>query len=263
MAPEDAWKSAIELYSGRGASWSMWSYKSTFNGGQTSWGVYNPNGQITAKPTLTNDSVLTISNDWAAWTTTRAFALNPSHRRTLSMPVAKDDVYVLSNGPSLSLPAPGVLANDTHLNLGGAGISLQAIKMADPLHGTLNLATNGAFTYTAAPGYFGADSFRYKVWDGRIDSVRIATVTLAPPVSQTNAIIRTTLAGDGSLNLVIAGTPGARYYLETTTDLSPPVAWSPVPNSTNILTNPLGLWLFSWPPDNTSNTRYFRSVVDP
>ena len=38
--------------------------------------------------------------------------------------------------------------------------------MADPGHGTLSVNASGAFVYTPAPNYFGADSFTYSVSDG-------------------------------------------------------------------------------------------------
>ena len=208
MAPEEAWKYAIERYSTNGAGWQMWAYKSTYTGGTTSWGVYNPNGSVTAVPNIESNSSTSISNKWAQWTTANAFALNPSHRRTLAMPVAKDDAYTLDAGAVLIVVAPGVLSNDTHLNLGGAGIQLQAWKMSDPAHGSVVLNTNGSFAYTANTGYSGTDAFRYKVWDGRLDSVRVATVSVQvlsnPP--PTIAQIRVESRADGTG--VIVSSPG-------------------------------------------------------
>ncbi len=192
MAPEEAWKYAIERYSTSGLGWQMWAYKSTFTGGITSWGIYNPNGTVTAIPNIENNSSSQIRSKWAAWTTAGAFTLNQSHKRTMAMPVAKDDAYTLDVGAVLTVAAAqGVLSNDTHLNLGGAGIQLQAVKMSNPANGTVSLVSNGSFVYTASPGFSGLDSFRYKVWDGRIDSVRNATVSIqvvsnsaAGPVTQ-------------------------------------------------------------------------------
>ena len=60
-------------------------------------------------------------------------------------PVAADDgPYATPEGSELTLPAPGVLANDTDAD----GDTLTASKVTDPAHGMLALAADGSFTYT-------------------------------------------------------------------------------------------------------------------
>jgi len=71
---------------------------------------------------------------------------------------AHDDSYVVLQGQALSIGAAlGVLANDDVS--AGATVSLRA----GPLHGTLQLAANGGFSYTPAAGFSGIDSFAYRV----------------------------------------------------------------------------------------------------
>ncbi|HEX2751285.1 MAG TPA: Ig-like domain-containing protein, partial [Verrucomicrobiales bacterium] len=53
----------------------------------------------------------------------------------------------------------GVLSNDSDLD----GDVLTAQVASGPGHGTLALQAGGGFTYTPAPGFFGTDTFRYKV----------------------------------------------------------------------------------------------------
>jgi hypothetical protein len=55
------------------------------------------------------------------------------------------------------VPAPGVLKND--LDLSG---STTAILTANPTHGTVNLRSDGGFTYEPDAGYLGTDVFRYR-----------------------------------------------------------------------------------------------------
>ena len=211
LGPEAAWKYAVETYSDSGMGWMMWAYKSTFNNGTTSWGVYNPNGSVTAVPNIQNNTSSSISSKWSQWTTAGGFSLNESHKRTLSMPVANDDAYALGNGNVLAVSAGGVLDNDTHMNLAGAGIQLEAVKMSEPANGALVLNSDGSFTYTANGGFQGTDTFRYKVWDGRIDSVRNATVsinvmtnTVAGPATQ---LIWATQPGQATNGLPFAQQP--------------------------------------------------------
>ncbi|MEO8974409.1 MAG: PASTA domain-containing protein, partial [Casimicrobiaceae bacterium] len=61
-------------------------------------------------------------------------------------PVANDDAYSVHLGETLSVAAPGVLANDVD----PAGGSLRAHKLTDPGKGTLNaFNADGSFNYTA------------------------------------------------------------------------------------------------------------------
>jgi hypothetical protein len=130
------------------------------------------------------------------------------------MPVANDDAYTLDSNTVLNIPAPGVLGNDTHLNLGGPGIQLQAWKVADPAHGSVDLNTNGSFTYTANTGFSGTDAFRYKVLDGRLDSVRVATVSIQV-VGQATRLLWAAQPG-----LATNGWPFAQQPVLTTADES-------------------------------------------
>jgi VCBS repeat-containing protein len=54
---------------------------------------------------------------------------------------------------------------------------LTAVPVSNPRHGSLNLNTDGSFTYTPQPNFTGSDSFTYKANDGTADS-NIATVTI-------------------------------------------------------------------------------------
>ncbi|QEH32027.1 hypothetical protein OJF2_04960 [Aquisphaera giovannonii] len=73
-------------------------------------------------------------------------------------PVAVGDSFSVNENASLTISAPGVLANDTQNN----GLPLGAVLVSGPSHGTLSLNSNGSFTYTPAANYFGADSFTYQ-----------------------------------------------------------------------------------------------------
>ena len=93
-------------------------------------------------------------------------------------PLANADAYSTAYATGLSVPASGLLGNDTDAD----GNALSASALTQPAHGTLALAADGAFTYTPAVGFSGVDSFTYRVSDGT-DSSAPATVwiTVAPP----------------------------------------------------------------------------------
>lgn len=118
-------------------------------------------------------------------------------------PVATADSYVTSEDVSLTIPAKGVLANDSDIE----GDSLTAILVSGPAHGTVVLNSDGSFTYTPAANYNGTDSFTYKANDGVADS-STATVTLeitavndAPTATSDNY----TIAEDTTLSVAASG----------------------------------------------------------
>ncbi len=93
-------------------------------------------------------------------------------------PTAVDDSYTLNErtsnaDPGTTIPAPGVLVNDTIPNNGVVALNV----VNSPIHGSLTLNPDGSFTYTPFTNYFGTDSFTYFVTDGGLNS-NIAKVTL-------------------------------------------------------------------------------------
>jgi uncharacterized repeat protein (TIGR01451 family) len=88
-------------------------------------------------------------------------------------PVANNDSYTTPKNVTLNVSAPGVLGNDADAETN----ALTAALVANVTHGTLNLSTNGGFTYTPSNNYVGPDSFSYRASDGLSNSA-IATVSL-------------------------------------------------------------------------------------
>ncbi|MCA1684057.1 MAG: cadherin-like domain-containing protein, partial [Actinobacteria bacterium] len=137
-------------------------------------------------------------------------------------PVAANDAYSAEKGTTLTVAAPGVLANDTDPE-GGPLTASQVTPIpfpaggggdwtfpGDPTHGTLTLNSDGSFTYAPYPGYTGPDSFRYQAQDQRGNSAT-ATVTIQvnPPAVNTPPVARddayTANWQDAALNV---GPPG-------------------------------------------------------
>jgi hypothetical protein len=77
-------------------------------------------------------------------------------------PVGTPDHYAVATGDTLSIAAPGFLANDIDLD----GEALTAVSIQDNVdHGVLAAFANGSFTYTPTPGFVGTDSFAYRMRD--------------------------------------------------------------------------------------------------
>lgn len=123
---------------------------------------------------------------------------------TLSKPVANDDAYTLDQDTILEVVAPGILQNDQKVTgkEGRNRSQLSAQLVADVAHGSLNLSSDGHFTYLPDSGFSGDDSFAYNVYDGFAVS-GLATVSLT--VADVN--VAPTIAGEpNSIAL-----PGAEY----------------------------------------------------
>ncbi|SPE48882.1 conserved hypothetical protein [Verrucomicrobia bacterium] len=93
-----------------------------------------------------------------------------------SPPVANNDSYIYTPNEPFTIPAPGVLANDTVAD----GDALSAVLVNGPLYGSLNLSSTGGFTYTPPTNFSGPDAFTYVAVDGTVTSA-VATVTLSDP----------------------------------------------------------------------------------
>lgn len=79
-------------------------------------------------------------------------------------PTATVDWYADTAGKTLSVSAPGVLANDLEPT---PGQSLAGGKVVvPPASGTVQLLPSGSFTYTPAAGFSGTDSFAYQLVGG-------------------------------------------------------------------------------------------------
>ena len=83
-------------------------------------------------------------------------------------PVAVNDSYIVDANKVLTVPARGVLTNDTDVDTLNPVVALRVLSpgtFATP-HGTVVLNANGSFVYTPVNGYSGSDTFTYKADDG-------------------------------------------------------------------------------------------------
>ena len=134
-----------------------------------------------------------------------------------SPPTASDDGYTTDEDTPLTVPAPGVLDNDTDPD----GDPLTAELVGGPSHGSLSLNADGSFTYTPDPNYNGLDSFTYLARDD--GGLASATATVHLTVNAVNDVptIVVTAAGtcgsgvSGSMGLTVADveTPAASLTL--------------------------------------------------
>lgn len=93
-------------------------------------------------------------------------------------PTAATDAYATPAGTTLTVSAPGVLSNDADED--GDMLTVQTPTISGPANGTLNLASDGSFTYDPDPAFVGTDAFTYRVGDGTgLTADAVVTITVS------------------------------------------------------------------------------------
>ena len=96
-----------------------------------------------------------------------------------SPPTAVPDAYRVDEDAVLTVPAPGVLANDTDPD---PGDTRTAAAVNGPSHGRLTLQADGSLTYMPDANFNGADTFGYRAKDasGALSDEVAVTFTVTP-----------------------------------------------------------------------------------
>ncbi|QIL72458.1 IPTL-CTERM sorting domain-containing protein [Diaphorobacter sp. HDW4B] len=116
---------------------------------------------------------------------------------TPGKPVGGGDSYKTKSGETLTISAPGVLANDT----GPVGAKLTASVVTPPANGTLTLNADGSFVYTPKAKFEGTDTFTYIA---SYDSSKSARTKAAPMVDSDPVTVTITVS---STTPVVTATP--------------------------------------------------------
>jgi large repetitive protein len=162
--------------------------------------VYTPPANFNGPTTLT-----IRSRDWSYVTQvpedldTVTITVTPVNDAPIAAP---DGPYSVIAGQTLTVAAPGLLANDTDVD----GNPLTAAFYSNPTHGALTLNANGSFVYTANIFYSGQDEFWYWAFDGTAysDLVRVS-INVAPNQPPVVANDSYSMNEDGVLNVSAPG----------------------------------------------------------
>lgn len=125
------------------------------------------------------------ASDLAAATSRRRSVRHPGP--AMEMPVAAADHYSLTETGTLTIAAPGVLANDT---LNGAAIAsfgpstgteqtVLGTAAQTVQGGSLSLSADGGFTYTPPNAFTGTDTFRYVIGNAGGSSPAAVTIVVS------------------------------------------------------------------------------------
>ncbi len=133
---------------------------------------------------------------------------------------AVDDAYETKEGVTLSVSAPGVLANDVDpdINLWTASL------VTDVSNGTLTLNSDGSFVYIPDANFFGKDTFVYKLTTYLAPtSLWSDTATVTITVHEVSG----TIEPDGGTGQIPGGTPLVITNIGDNVSFMGEIAWYP------------------------------------
>ncbi|MBX3385334.1 MAG: tandem-95 repeat protein [Phycisphaeraceae bacterium] len=140
----------------------------------------NPNGSFTYTPNLNFNGLDTFT--YQARDASGALSNIATVRITVTPvndpPVAVDDAYTMLANTTLTVPAPGVLANDSDPD----GDSLTAVNFSAASVGGVTAMSNGGFIYTPPTNFTGQATFTYQARDpsGLLSNVATVRITVNP-----------------------------------------------------------------------------------
>ncbi|MDZ7808767.1 MAG: Ig-like domain-containing protein [Gracilimonas sp.] len=97
-------------------------------------------------------------------------------------PVANDDSYTVRPNTTLDVDAEsGLLANDSDPD----GDPIRAILIGSAQNGSINVVTDGSFTYTPEEDFVGVEQIQYTISDGLEETTATVTIEVVnqPPVA--------------------------------------------------------------------------------
>jgi VCBS repeat-containing protein len=177
---------------------------------------FNPDGTFTYTPPPNFNGIVPFTykaNDGTADgnVATVFLLINPVD----DAPVAVDDpTYSTNEDKTLSVAAPGVLANDTDID--NPATDLTASVVSPPSRGTLVLQPDGSFVYFPPANFNGVVTFTYRVSDGQLFSApATATITVNPVNDPPQFFIA------GPLTVTVDEDAGAQSFANYTTGMAP------------------------------------------
>ena len=186
----DAWSASL---TGDGTWWYVTLYSNS-GGGNRLHGV--PSESVTATVTF-NDTGVDGTFNWTGnafnkedctddFLQPRSVSVTIDGAAVETAPTAAADAFSTTRNVPLTVPPPGVLANDGDPD----GDALGAALISGPSNGAITWSGDGSFSYTPAAGFVGSDAFTYRADDGTLQSGDTAVtidVTNGVPVATDDA----------------------------------------------------------------------------
>lgn len=143
----------------------------------------NANGSFQYTPDLNYfgpDSFTYQAQDPSLATSTATVTINVTPVN--DAPIGDPDSFTMAeDGGTLSVPAAGVLSNDTDVETPGSLTVGTPRPVSGPSHDqTFTLNANGSFSYVPDANFTGTDTFTYRVSDGSLTDDVTVTITVTP-----------------------------------------------------------------------------------
>jgi len=119
-------------------------------------------------------------------------------------PTVRADLFAATEDTQLTIPANGVLGNDTDPERN----PLTAVLVNPTTNGTISLSPNGSFVYTPNADFFGTDSFTYYATD-LLHNTAPTTVTINVASVNDDPVIVSPAASTGAVTEDVAVVAGA------------------------------------------------------
>jgi hypothetical protein len=212
--------------------------------------VYLDGFQLINVPDNSSQQLLTGGISVDMWTDVVPYVLGVDNVLVTSL--VRDDSYTVNQNATLNVSAPGILTNDTAVFTS----TLTSSLISGVSHGTLNLGTNGDFTYTPTTGYFGSDQFIYQANDGQ-NSLGTATVTINVTSLNPAPVIQSIRFATNTATLTWSSIVGRSYRMQfknsvtnaAWTDITPDI----VASGTTTIANSA----------STNGQRFYRVILLP
>jgi hypothetical protein len=191
--------------------------------------------------------------------TAEVYAASPtaytmSFNNFIVTPLVLNPSYSTKQNNALIVPKPGVLTNDFDVY----GTNLIATLIGGPTNGTLNLSTNGGFTYMPATNFSGIDGFVFRASDKlNVLGVGTATITVIPlPVLTATADNQARIYGTTNPALTVS------YTGFTNGDGTNVLTGAPALNTDAEITSPIGNYTVTVSQGTLGSTNYTFQFVN-
>ena len=175
---------------------------------------------------------------------------------------ANPDSYTVDEDETLTVPAVGVLGNDSDPDAGDT-LTVAAFDTASTAGGVVFVASDGALTYTPPPEFAGTDTFTYTVSDGNgSTAIETVTITVNPVNDPPDAVDDSYTTDEDTALVVPAGSGLASNDTDPEGDGLEVQSVDTVGLAGSVSVDPDGSFVYTPQPDFFGTTSFSYTITD-